>query len=60
MAAANYVPVAQSWAEGSWGCGAYLLGLVLILLFGIGILVLLYLLIVKPDGTLTVTYAYRG
>jgi hypothetical protein len=29
-------------------------------LFGIGILILAYLLIVEPDGTLTVTYERRA
>jgi len=32
----------------------------LILFFGVGILVLAYLLIVEPDGTFTVTYEPRG
>jgi hypothetical protein len=59
LAQAGYFPTTQSWAQGQWGCGAYLLGLLAILLFGIGLLVLLYLVIVKPDGTLTVTYELR-
>lgn len=52
----GYRPASQSWADGQWGAGAYLVGLLLILAFGIGLLVLLYLVVVKPAGTLTVTY----
>lgn len=55
MAAAGYYPVSQSWAGGSWGAGAWLLALLLLILL-IGIFVIIFLLVVKPDGTLTVTY----
>jgi hypothetical protein len=58
LAAQGYYPVSQSWAEGSWGCGAFLLALVLAVVL-IGILIFIYLLVVKPDGTLTVTYQRR-
>jgi len=56
----GYVPVSQSWAQGQWGPGAFLAGLALILAFGIGLIVLAYLLIVKPAGTLTVSYERRA
>ena len=59
LAAQGYVPISQSWAPGSWGCGAFLVALLLCLLL-IGILVFIYMLIVKPAGTLTVTYEYRA
>lgn len=59
LAAAGYAPVAQSWAQGSWGAGAFLLAILLILAFGIGLLILLALLIWRPAGTLTVTYQLR-
>jgi hypothetical protein len=58
MAMAGYYPVSQSWAPGQWGCGAFLVALLLALVL-IGFLIFIYLLIVKPDGTLTVTYQYR-
>lgn len=58
MAQYGWVPTSQSWAQGSWGCGAWLFALVLCLLL-IGLLVFLYLLIVKPEGTLTVAYEFR-
>jgi hypothetical protein len=59
MAAAGYYPVSQSWAQGQWGCGAFLLALVLCIVL-IGFLIFIYLLVVKPDGTLTVTYQFRA
>lgn len=55
MAARGYYPTSQSWAPGSWGAGAFIIAL-LLAIFIIGILIFIYLLIVKPDGTLTVTY----
>ena len=55
LALDGYSPTTQSWAQGQWGCGAFsvalLLGVVLI-----GIFIFIYMLVVKPDGTLTVTY----
>ena len=58
MAKARWYPVAQSWAPGSWGAGAFVLALLLCLVL-VGILIFIYMLIVKPDGTLTVTYQWR-
>ena len=55
MAAQGYLPTSQSWAPGSYGCGSFIVaGLLCFLL--IGLFVFIYMLIVKPDGTLTVTY----
>jgi hypothetical protein len=59
MAAAGYYPVSQSWAPGSWGCGAFVIALLLCILL-IGILIFIYLLVVKTDGMLTVTYQHRA
>ena len=53
---AGYRPTTQSWAQGQWGCGAWLVALLLSILV-IGLVVFLFLVIVKPDGTLTVTFA---
>jgi hypothetical protein len=58
LAQRGYAPTTQSWAQGQWGCGAFLVAALLVFIF-VGILVFLYLLIVKPDGTLTVTYQRR-
>ncbi len=59
MAARGYFPTGQSWGAGQWGGGAFVVAILLIFLFGLGILILAYLLIVRPPGTLTVTYEYR-
>ena len=59
MAAEGYLPTWQSWAPGEWAREAYIVAVLLIFLFGIGILFLAYLLIVEPEGILTVTYERR-
>jgi uncharacterized protein UPF0547 len=59
LAAQGYFPISQSWAPGSYGCGAFLLALLLCVIL-IGILVFIYMLIVKPEGTLSVTYEFRA
>jgi hypothetical protein len=59
LAAQGYHPVSQNWAQGSWGCGAFVIALILFIVL-IGILIFIYMLIVKPAGTLTVTYEYRA
>jgi Short C-terminal domain len=41
------------------GCGAFLVALLLCFVL-LGFLIFIYLLIVKPEGTLTVTYAKRA
>ena len=55
----DYYPTSQSWAPGSYGCGAFLLALLLCFVL-IGILVFIYMFIVKPAGTLSVTYELRS
>lgn len=55
LAGKGYRPTSQSWAQGQWGCGAFLIALILFLVI-IGLFIFLYMLIVKPAGTLTVTY----
>ena len=59
LAAKGYFPKWQTWAPGEWPSKAYVLAGLLILFFGVGILVLVYLFIVEPDGTFTVTYEPR-
>lgn len=54
----GYYPISQSYTPGSWGCGAFLIALLLCILL-IGILIFIYMLVVKPAGTLVVTYEYR-
>lgn len=59
LAAQGYFPISQSWAPGSYGCGTFLLALLLCFIL-VGVLVFIYMLIVKPEGTLSVTYEFRG
>jgi hypothetical protein len=59
LAERGYVPSSQSWAAGQWGCGAFALALFLFI-FLIGLLIFIYMLIVSPDGTLTVTYVRQA
>jgi len=60
MAAEGHSPTWQNWAPGEWAREAYVVAALLIFLFGIGILILAYLLIVEPDGTLTIAYERRS
>jgi hypothetical protein len=59
MAGENYFPTSQSWTPGSYGCGSFIIAALLCFVI-IGILAFIYMLIVKPDGTLTVTYELRN
>lgn len=58
LAREGYVISSQSWAPGSYGCGAFLVALILFVVL-IGILVFVYMLLVKPPGTLSVTYSLQ-
>jgi hypothetical protein len=55
----GYRPGSQSWAQGEWGCGAWLVALLLCLVL-VGILVFIFMIIVHPAGCLTVTYELSG
>lgn len=59
LAAEGYYPIGQSWAPGSYGCGCFLMALLLAFVL-VGLLIFVYMLVVKPQGTLTVTYEYRA
>jgi hypothetical protein len=52
MAAHGYFPTSQSWAPGQWETRAFIIAVLLIFLFCLGLFILGYMLIVKPDGTL--------
>jgi hypothetical protein len=56
MAASGYSPTSQVWAPGAYGCGSFIFALILCVVI-IGIIIFIYMLIVKPPGTLTVTYS---
>lgn len=55
MASQGYSPTSQVWTAGAWGCGSFIVALLLCFVL-IGFIVFLYMLIVKPAGILTVTY----
>jgi hypothetical protein len=55
LAQRGYSPAGQSWGDGQWDGGFFLIGLILSL-FGIGLILLAYMAIIRPDGTLCVTY----
>jgi hypothetical protein len=59
MADSGYLPTSQRWIAGQWGAGQFFFALLLCLIL-IGFLVFLYMLIVKPAGTLTVTYRLQA
>lgn len=51
----GYYPIAQSYQQGQWGIGAFIFALILCVIL-IGVIALIYMVIVKPNGTLTVRY----
>jgi hypothetical protein len=55
MVAQGYSPVFQSWAPGQWQSRSFIIVLLLCFLI-VGIPALVYMLVVTPDGALTVTY----
>ena len=59
MARSGYFPASQTYQPGTWSAAAFLVALLLCLVL-VGILVFIYMLIVKPAGSLVVTYEYRG
>lgn len=54
----GYVPNQIAWTPGEWTTRDFVIAALLCILV-IGIVIFLYFLIVKPDGTLTVTYERR-
>ena len=59
LAQRGYAPVGQSWGDGQWDGGFFLIALILSL-FGIGLILLAYMAIIRPDGNLCVTYRLRA
>ena len=55
LAEEGFEPSNQLWEDGRWGCLAFCIALLLCFIV-IGLPILFYLIIVKPDGKLTVTY----
>lgn len=56
LAGQGYAPTTQNWIPGQWGGGAIFIAILLCFCFGIGFFVIIYMLIVKPRGKLSVTY----
>jgi hypothetical protein len=59
MAQAGWQPTSQVYAPGQWSGGQFLVDLLLCLVL-VGILIFIYMIVVKPAGSLVVTYEYRG
>jgi hypothetical protein len=59
LAQRGYAPAGQSWGDGQWDGGMFFIALILSL-FGIGLIMLAYMAIIRPDGTLCVTYRLRA
>jgi hypothetical protein len=59
MAQEGWYPVGQQYIAGSWGTRAFLIAVLLCVVL-VGILIFIYMLLVKPTGVLVVTYQSRG
>jgi hypothetical protein len=59
LAKQGYKPTSQTWAPGNYDAAAFIFAAILCF-FCIGFIVLFYMLIVKPPGTLTVTYELQS
>lgn len=55
LEAQGYESVSQTWGDGQWDSVLFVLAVVLSL-FGIGLVVLAYMAVMRPAGTLLVTY----
>jgi hypothetical protein len=58
MARNGYFPTSQNYNPGSYGVGSFIIAALLCFVC-IGIIVFIYMLVVKPPGVLTVTYELR-
>lgn len=58
LAQQYWVAISQDYVPGQWGCGSWALAFLLMVIL-IGILVVAYMVAVKPDGELVVVYEYR-
>ncbi len=55
MASTGYSPVNQVWVTGQYSGSSFILALLLCFVL-VGFLIFIYMLVVKPEGSLTVTY----
>lgn len=58
LAPLGYEPTRQSWEAGRWGWRAFMVELLFAVIL-VGLLMFVYMLVVRPEGTLTVTYTRR-
>jgi hypothetical protein len=58
LALFGYQPTGQNWEAGRWGWRAFVVALLFAVIL-VGLLMFLYMLVIRPDGTLTVTYTRR-
>ena len=54
----GYLPSTQSWIPGQWSGWAFLATILLMPIY-VGFIILVYLLIVRPHGTMVATYVRR-
>ena len=55
----GYTPTTQTWSAGNWTGMQFFVALLLCLVC-VGFLVFIYMVVVKPPGSLTVTYVFSG
>lgn len=55
MANCGFFPINQQYTQGAYGCGAFIMALLLCTV-AIGFIIFIYMIIVKPEGCLSVTY----
>lgn len=53
-----WYPTAQTYVPGSWGCGAWVVAFLAMVIL-VGLIALAYMIAVRPAGELVVTYEYR-
>jgi hypothetical protein len=58
LATLGYFPTNQNWAPGQWSAGHFIVAIILCFVL-IGFIVFIFMLVVKPAGTLRVTYERR-
>ncbi|MCV2361435.1 zinc ribbon domain-containing protein [Paucibacter sp. TC2R-5] len=58
QAAKGYYPTSENFTQGTYGCGSFIFALLLCFVI-VGIFIFIYMILVKPPGTLTVTYEFR-
>ena len=58
LALHHWFPISEAYVPGSWGAGAWAVGIVTVVVL-VGIFVLIYMLRTRPAGELVIVYEYR-